>query len=534
MMSVENRPLEPHTSDEERLALAMKALSNPIRMRIIRYLRQHPNAITYDIVQATPLAQATISQHLKVLREAGLIIGTPDGPAMRYHVNEIAMRWFQQQQEKHTIMEEMFKIQGGKPLHGEIRAQRSKNAVLPMIAAALMPERGQTVLHDVPTIRDVELALELARATGAKVEHRREEHVVVIDASTVNNGRLDPELTQKMRGSVLFLGPLLSRLGYVELPGSGGCDIGTRKIDFHHRGFARLGAKVTYREDGTTILELEKPRLQGNFIYLDLPSHTGTENLMMGAALADGETIIENASVEPEVIDFAAFLTKMGAQIDGVGTHTMTIRGVRALHAVGHRPIPDRLVIGALMCAVGIAGGEITIHEVNPTHMRLVLAKLEQMGLKFDIDTNGESVTVKRDINKRINPINITTHPYPGFPTDIQPAMAALATVSNGTSYIRERIFENRYDFVEGLVALGSDIIISQNDVCIVKGVEQLHANSIRAPSIRAGAALLIASLAAEGETTISNIYQIDRGHECIEDQLTQLGADVRRVKTEA
>lgn len=518
-------------TNDARLTAMMKALGNPIRMSIIQYLRENPLAITNDIVNATSMAQSTTSQHLKVLRDAGLVIASADGPATRYQLNTTNLTWFHKQQERHTLMNASFKIEGGIPLHGEIVAQRSKNAVLPMIAAALIPEKGETVLHDVPTIADVELALELARLVGAKVEHRRDDHVVVIDASTVNTGKLDAELTQKMRGSVLFLGPLLTRMGYVELPGSGGCDIGTRKIDFHHRGFARLGAKVNYREDGTTIIELDKPRLTGNFLYLDIPSHTGTENLMMGAALADGDTIIENASVEPEVIDFANFLTKMGAKIDGVGTSTLAIRGVNMLHGVGHRPIPDRLVIGALMCATAITGGLITIRETNPAHLRLVTAKLEQMGVRFMFDNDGETIHLRRDPSTKISPINITTHPYPGFPTDLQPTIAALATIAEGTSYVREKIFENRYDFVDGLLQMGADILISRGDVCIVEGVKALKPAHITAPSIRAGAALLVASLGAEGETTIDNIYQIDRGHERIEAQLAQLGGRVTRIE---
>ncbi len=421
------------------------------------------------------------------------------------------------------------KVEGGNPLYGEISAQRAKNAVLPMIAAALIPEKGETVLHDVPTIKDVEIALELARSVGAKVKHQREDHVVVIDASTVNTGRLDPKFTQKLRGSVLFLGPLLLRMGYVELPGSGGCNIGARKIDFHHRGFARLGAEVIYRDDGTTILKMNKPKLEGALLYLDLPSHTGTENLMMGAALAQGETIIENASVEPEVVDFANFLTKMGATIDGVGTHTLVIRGVRTLHAVGHRPIPDRLVIGTIMGAVGITGGEITIKETNPTHLRLVIIKLEQMGIRVTVNDE-ETLTIHRDPEAGISPINITTHPYPGFPTDLQPCVAALATIAEGASYIREKIYENRYDFVDGFLAMGADILISRGDVCIIEGVPALQPAQVRAPSIRAGASILLASLVAQGVSTIENAYQIDRGYECIEQQLTRLGAKITRI----
>lgn len=428
------------------------------------------------------------------------------------------------------MTEAAFQVEGGHPLYGEITAQRSKNAILPMIAAALTPESGETVLHGVPDIADVEVALKLARNIGAKIDHDKALHTVVIDASTVNTGYLPQHLTERFRGSVLFLGPLISRMGYVELPGSGGCDIGTRKIDFHHRGFARLGANVIYREDGTTIIERPDRQLKGTFIYLDLPSHTGTENLMMGAALSQGQTIIENASVEPEVLDFGRFLNQMGAKIKGLGTHTLIIEGVEKLHPIEYKPIPDRLVIGALVMATAIAGGDVTIQGTEPTHLRLVFAKLEQMGVKVDIEPDGETIRVRRDPQKSLSPINITTHPYPGYPTDLQPCIAALSAIADGSSYIRERIFENRYDFVDGLLAMGADILISQNDVCIVNGVKRLKGASIRAESIRAGAAVLLASLAAQGETIIDNIYQIDRGHERIEDQLTQLGATIKRI----
>jgi UDP-N-acetylglucosamine 1-carboxyvinyltransferase len=338
-------------------------------------------------------------------------------------------------------------------------------------------------------------------------------HTAVIDASTVNTGVLPAELSQKMRGSVLFLGPLLQRMGMVELPGSGGCDIGTRKIDFHHRGFARLGANVEMFDDGTTRISMTAPKLKGALLYLDMPSHTGTENLMMGAALAEGLTIIENASVEPEVIDFGHFLIEMGADIEGLGTPTLYI-----------------LVIGLLMMSAAITGGDIVIHGTEPAHLRLANAKLEQMGV--EITVQGTSMRVRRPVEKRLHPINITTHPYPGYPTDLQPCISTLSTIADGKSFIRERIFENRYDFVDGLLAMGADMLI-QSDVLIVNGVTALKPARVRAASIRAGAAVLLASLAAQGESWIENIYQIDRGHESIETHLSQLGANITRVTIE-
>lgn len=423
------------------------------------------------------------------------------------------------------------RVVGGRSLHGEIRVQRAKNAILAMIAASLAVESGETVLHDVPDIKDVDCAFELLRAVGAAVNYDKRAKTVRINAADVSSGVLPDELASRFRGSVLFLAPLQTRLGYVELPGSGGCDIGTRNIDFHHRGFARLGAKVQYFEDGRTVIDLAGGRFSGALLYLDFPSHTGTENLMMAAALADGQTIIENASVEPEVLDFGNFLMEMGADIHGLGTHTLVINGVHKLQPIEYLPMPDRLVAGTMMMAAAITGGDVTIHDIEPNHLRIVTAKLEQMGV--DIDAADKSIRVRRPVGRAMNPINIMTHPYPGFPTDLQPCIAVLSTLASGTSYIRERIFENRYDYVDALLQMGADVLISQSDVCIIQGLDQLKPARIKAESIRAGAAILIAALAARGESIIDNVYQIDRGYEHIEDLLRQLGADVTRIEAE-
>ena len=423
------------------------------------------------------------------------------------------------------------RVGGGRPLYGEIRVQRAKNAILAMIAAALVVESGETVLHGVPDIEDVDRAFELLRTVGARVDYDKAVKTARINAAALSSGVLPDELASRFRGSVLFLAPLLVRLGYVELPGSGGCDIGTRSIDFHHRGFARLGARVQYFEGGRTVIDLADERFKGTLLYLDFPSHTGTENLMLAAALADGQTIIENASVEPEVLDFGRFLLAMGADIHGLGTHTLTINGVHKLQPIEYMPMPDRLAVGTVMMAAAITGGDVVIHDTEPNHLRILIAKLEQMGV--DIDVAGKSIRVRRAGGRALNPINIMTHPYPGFPTDLQPCIAVLSTLAGGTSYIRERIFENRYDYVDALLQMGADVLISQSGVCIIKGVEQLKPARIRAESIRAGAAALIASLAAEGESIIENVYQIDRGYEQIEHLLQQLGADVTRIETE-
>ncbi len=420
-------------------------------------------------------------------------------------------------------------VVGGTPLRGQVQVQRAKNAILAMIAASIVVEDGETVLHEVPEIEDVERAFELLRAVGARVDYDRLTKTARIDATGVNQSRLPAEIASKFRGSVLFLAPLQIRLGRVELPGSGGCDIGMRKIDFHHRGFARLGATVDYDEDGRTVIELKNRRFQGTLLYLDLPSHTGTENLMLAAALAEGQTVLENASVEPEVIDFGNFLNAMGADIRGLGTNTLFIDGVDRLRGIDYTPMPDRLVTGTIMIAAAITGGDVTLRDVLPSHLRIVCAKLEQMGVEISADER--SIRVRRPGSQRLNPINIQTHFYPGFPTDLQPCVAALSTLSDGTSYIRERIFENRYDYVNPLLQMGADILISQNDVCIIKGVDRLRPARIAADNIRSGATVLLAALATEGESIIENVYQIDRGYENIEDLLSQLGADVARIE---
>ena len=428
-------------------------------------------------------------------------------------------------------MTSAFRVVGGNELHGEVAVQKAKNAILGMIAASIVVEEGETVLRGVPDIEDVGRAFELLREIGAYVEYDRESQVARIDASGVSNGTLPARIASQFRGSVLFLAPLQIRLGYVELPGSGGCDIGSRKIDFHHRGFARLGAHVQYFDDGRTVIDLAHRRFQGTSLYLDLPSHTGTENLMLAAALAEGETVLENASVEPEVLDFGNFLNCMGADIRGLGTHTLVIHGVERLRAIEYTPMPDRLVTGTVMVAAAISGGDVTIHDVEPSHLRIVIAKLEQMGV--EIEARGKSIRVRRPRQRLLNPINIQTEFYPGFPTDLQPCFAALSSVAQGSSYIRERIFENRYDYVDALLKMGADILISQSDVCIINGVEQLTPARISAESIRAGATALLATLAANGESTIENIYQIDRGYERLDELLNQLGADITRVETQ-
>ena len=413
-------------------------------------------------------------------------------------------------------------IEGGRKLNGVHFVQGSKNAILPMIAASLIPTEGQTVIRNVPPINDVKVALEIVKSLGCKVQYFPGEQTVAIDASSLSSHELPADLTTLVRGSVLFMAPLLVRAGKVRLQGVGGCAIGTRALDFHHRGFARLGAKVN-DEDGLTI---EANGLRGGFLYLDMPSHTGTENLMVAACLAKGETLIENASSDPEIVDFANFLTRMGAKIDGVGSRTIRIEGVKALRPVDYTAMSERLDAGLFMMAAGITGGEITLIGAKLEHLRLVVAKLTQMGLRITQD--GSLIHVKGP--RRLLPINVVTHPYPGFPTDLQAVVMALSSVADGDSYIRETVFDGRFMHADELVRMGAKIEVGENNrLALVHGQDRLSGARVVAKDLRGGTALVLAGLAAEGNTTIENAYQIDRGHHDIEGSLSQLGAKVKR-----
>ena len=413
-------------------------------------------------------------------------------------------------------------IEGGHKLSGVHFVQGSKNAILPMIAASLIPTEGQTVIRNVPPINDVKVALEILKRLGCKVQYFPSEQTVAIDASGLSSHELPADLTGLIRGSVLFMAPLLLRTGKVRLPQVGGCDIGPRSLDFHHRGFVRLGAEVN-DEDGITIQAKE---LKGTFVYLDMPSHTGTENLMMTACMAEGETLIENASSDPEIVDFANFLSRMGAKIEGVGSRTIRVEGVKALRPVDYTAMSDRMDAGLFMMAAGITGSDITLIGARLDHLRLVEAKLAQMGL--DITQDGSLVHIKGP--ERPLPINIATHPYPGFPTDLQAGIMTLSCMADGTSYIRETVFEGRFKLANELERMGAKIEVGENNrLALVYGPKPLKGTRVVAHNLRAGTSLILAGLAAEGETTIENAYQIDRGHYNIEEMFSQLGAIVKR-----
>ncbi|MCL2585044.1 MAG: UDP-N-acetylglucosamine 1-carboxyvinyltransferase [Streptosporangiales bacterium] len=416
--------------------------------------------------------------------------------------------------------ETRYRVRGGGPLNGTVFIQGAKNAVLKMIAASLLAPKGRTVLRNVPAIEDVRRAVELAEAIGAKVEFHEAERTLVVDATNLTSSVLPAEITRRFRASVLFVPALLHRFGEATIEGVGGCNLGNRNLDFHYRGFARLGAKV---EEQDTVIRLDATHgLRGSHLYLDTPSHTGTENLIMAASLAPGQTIIDNTAQEPEVGDVIAFLSKMGADISGVGTGFIRVNGVSELAAVEHTVMPDRIDAGVFAMAVAATGGELNLVGGNLDHFGVVRWKLEQMGIEFT--QQGAVLTVRRE--KPLRPINVVTSPYPGYATDLQSPIMALATLADGASYIRETIFDGRYTLVGELNKMGAKVELD-NSVAIVHGPSELRGADVVAHDLRCGAALILAGLAAEGETVISNGYYIDRGHASVVERFSSLGADI-------
>lgn len=416
-----------------------------------------------------------------------------------------------------------YKITGGNPLKGTLFVEGSKNAALPIIAAALLPKKGQTVLKNVPPLNDVKISIKLAESIGAKIQYFEKERTMIIDASNLNNSILDSELTNKIRASILFLPVVFHRLDKVEINGAGGCSLG-RKLDFHYNGFKRLGADVNVESDDK--LKIEAKNLRGNLVYCDVPSWTGTENLMMAACLAKGKTVIENAASEPEIVDFANFLNNMGAKISGAGTQTVTIEGVEELRTAEHSIIPDRLEAGTFMIAAAMTKGDVTLIGADLNYMKILKVKLEQMGAKVDAD--GKVIKISGTL-ERLRPINIITWPYPGFATDLLPAIMALSSIADGESYLRENVYESRFSQADGLNSFGAKITTKGN-LATIQGVKKLHGASVSAPDLRAGMAFVLAGLAAEGETVIDNVYQIERGHADVVERLRKLGADINEI----
>ncbi|MGN9837765.1 UDP-N-acetylglucosamine 1-carboxyvinyltransferase [Nonomuraea sp. H19] len=417
-----------------------------------------------------------------------------------------------------------YRVRGGNALRGTAFIQGAKNAVLPMIGAALLAAKGRTVLRNVPIIEDVRRAVELAEAVGAYVELHESERTLVIDASRLTSAVLPAEIARRFRGSVLFTPALLHRLGEAIVEGVGGCNLGSRNLDFHYLGYKRLGAIV---DEGETVIHVKASGLTGATLYLDTPSHTGTENLIMAAALARGTTVIENAALEPEVLDVIDMLTKMGARISGGGTGFITVEGVEELHAVEHTVMPDRLDAGVFAMAAAITGGELSLVGTG-LDLGVVRYKLEQMGVDFARE--GAVLHVRCD--RTLRPINIITDTYPGFATDLQSPMMTVAALADGTSYIHERIFDGRFALAGELNKMGANVEVDGSRA-IVRGRTPLTGTQVTAHDLRSGIALVLAGLAAEGETLIDSGYLIDRGHAHLAARMRALGADITREISE-
>ena len=412
-------------------------------------------------------------------------------------------------------------IKGGKPLHGSVRVSSAKNAVLPIIVATLLPSTPATVI-DVPDLDDVITICSVLESLGVIV--KKQGSSLTFDASGLNKSEASYELMSRMRASFLIMGPLLSKMGYAKIALPGGCMIGSRPIDLHLKAFEALGAKITV---GNGFVEGYAPQgLKGTTIYLDFPSVGATENILMAAVLAEGRTIIENAAEEPEIVDLVTFLSSMGANIKGAGTNVIRIEGVKELRGISHTVIPDRIEAGTYMIAAAMAGGDVTIENVLTEHLKPLLAKLSEAGVKVikDID----SVRVISDGN--ISSTDIKTMPYPGFPTDLQAQFMALMTVSNGESKITETVFENRFMHVGELRRMGASIQV-EGRCATVRGVPFLNGAFVRATDLRAGAALVLAGLAAHGETEIGELHHIDRGYDHLVEKLQGLGAEISRVE---
>jgi UDP-N-acetylglucosamine 1-carboxyvinyltransferase len=414
-------------------------------------------------------------------------------------------------------------IEGGVPLHGEVVVSGAKNAALPILCAGLLAETPFT-LTGVPELRDVASTLQLLDTMGVKVSKDGDQ--VTLDASDVASFEATYEMVKTMRASILVLGPLLARFGTARVSLPGGCAIGSRPVDLHIKGLQAMGAAmhITHGYIQASTLHLPNRRLQGAKYYMDMVTVTGTENLMMAAALAQGTTVLENAAKEPEVVDLAECLNKMGAKIKGAGTDTITIEGVERLTGAQHHVVCDRIEAGTYMVAAAMTGGEVTLKNARADLLEAVIEKLREAGATISHDSN--SITVKS--TGKLKAVNVRTAPHPAFPTDMQAQFMAMNTVAEGVCTVIETIFENRFMHVQELQRMGANIDV-QGNTAMVQGVSALEGANVMATDLRASAGLVLAGLVADGETVIDRIYHLDRGYEKLEEKLTQLGAKVRR-----
>ena len=412
------------------------------------------------------------------------------------------------------------------PLRGEVFISGAKNAVLPLMAAALLAEE-ECVIRDVPKLRDVAFMKEILASHGAQVTEL-EENILAIKTEDIISTEARFELVNKMRASILIMGPLLARKGRAKIPLPGGCAIGARPIDLHLKGLEALGAVITVNNDEGYVEAVAGPQgLIGDTIYLDFPSVGATENIMMAAVLAQGVTYLENAAEEPEIVDLANFLNKMGAKIKGAGTDTIKIEGVDRLHGAKHTVIPDRIEAGTFMLAAAITRGVLHIQNVVPDHVKPIIAKLRECGVRIEV--GDDEMIVRGDLGPHIA-TDIKTLPYPGFPTDMQSQFMALLTTAEGRSTVIETVFENRYMHISELNRMGADISIEGRSA-VVQGGASLSGCQVMSTDLRAGAALVLAGLAAKGVTEISEIYHIERGYSQFVEKLRAIGAGIERVE---
>jgi UDP-N-acetylglucosamine 1-carboxyvinyltransferase len=416
-----------------------------------------------------------------------------------------------------------FVIRGGNPLLGTVRVSGAKNAALPAMAAALLTDEP-VILENIPQVRDIETTRKLLAAMGAEVElgYGRAQHRTTICARNLTSPEASYELVKQMRASSLVLGPLVARCGQARVSLPGGCAIGARPIDLHIRGLEQLGATIIHDHG---YVEATANRLKGGEIVFEKITVTGTEDLLMAATLADGETVLRNCAREPEVADLADLLNKMGAQVEGAGTSVIRVKGVSKLHGAKHRIIPDRIEAGTFIIAGALTGGDVNITGCDPGHLSALLAKLHEVGVKTA--QSAESVRVMGDAP--LKAADIVTEEYPGFPTDMQAQYMALATQAEGTSIITENIFENRFMHVSELMRMGANIKV-EGRRAVVRGKAPLSAAAVQASDLRASASLVLAALVAEGESIIDRVYHIDRGYENIEEKLKGVGAQIRRI----
>lgn len=414
-------------------------------------------------------------------------------------------------------------VTGGRKLSGEVHISGAKNSVLPIIVATLLAE-GRCVLDDVPRLADVQIIKDVLESLGADITFT--DNTMEVDGAPVNKVQAPIEYIKKMRASVLIMGPLLARFGRAVLSLPGGCAIGARPIDLHLKGLEVLGASIQIRDD-EVVAEVPGGRLKGDRIFLRVPSVGATENLMMAASLAEGVTVIENAAEEPEIVDLANFLNAMGADVRGAGTGVIRITGVEHLHGANHTIIPDRIEAGSYLLAGAITGSTVRVTNCIADHLRPVLDKIVESGATVEVDEVANTVTVHGA--EKIRPVDVKTLPYPGFPTDMQSQFMAYMTVAEGTCQFTETIFENRFMHVDELRKMGANIQAEGRNAFIT-GVPKLYGAAVRATDLRAGAALIIAGLAAEGKTTVSDLYHLDRGYEDLIGKFQSLGADIRRI----